>query len=157
MTEPVRMVDVTRVHEVQRITADEAVTALTAAAWTESISGEKYEAAVEAALKFCAAHEMGPVPVLGGYGLTMVSPADVRKVIEDEMGPAPRVLIHCFTDTVGCDFTLEAAVELARRENAQCAWAPNMFRHELAVYADGEMHRFDARRPAPDSPEGAQR
>ena len=124
---------------VQRITADEAAAALTAAAWTERISEEKYEAAVEAVL------------ALTGEDGAMIPASRIRDVIRDHLG-TPRTLIHCFMGGLGADWDLAAAVEMARRGGAQCAWAPHMLGHDLAVFADGSMHRFEARRPAPASP-----
>lgn len=128
----------TSTKEVQRITADEAVAALTAAAWTESISEERYEAAVEAVLKLCGEPEEDRDPY--------VPASQIRAAVRGELG-TPRTLIHCFMGGMGADWDLDGAVALARKDGAQCAWAPNLMRHELAVYAGGSMHRFDARRP----------
>lgn len=127
---------------VQRLTADEAVAALTAAAWTERISEERYEAAVEAALSLT--RDADGEPLADG---TQIPAAEVARVIREALGE-PRVGIHCMMGSLGTDRDLAGAIEIARRDGARCAWAPNMFRHELAVFADGKMYRFDARRPA---------
>jgi hypothetical protein len=135
---------VTDTAEVQRITADEAVAALTAAAWTEHIAEEKYQAAVEACLLLAGEPAEGTDP--------FIPASQIRAAVKGALGEQ-RTLIHCFM-TFGCDWTLESAIALARRDDAQCAWAPSMFRHELAIWADGSMHRFEAHRPAPAVTEG---
>lgn len=133
-------------RDVQRLTPDEAVAALTAAAWTERISEERYVAAVEAVQAMVPAGDPETDP--------LIPASRIRAAVADALGEQ-RTLIHCFMGSMGADWSLEGAVKLTRREDAQSAWAPNMFRHELAVYADGKMHRFDARRPArSDTTEG---
>jgi hypothetical protein len=131
-------------RDIQRLTPDEAVAALTAAAWTESISGERYGRAVEVVQAMTAEGDPDLDP--------MIPASRIRAAVAEALGEQ-QTLIHCFMGSMGADWSLEGAIELARRDGAQCAWAPNMFRHELAVYAGGEMHRFDARRPA-DTTEG---
>ena len=129
------------------ITADEAVAALTAGAFHEQPGEDDYRNAVECVLSFCADHETGPAP-LGGHGLTMVSPADVREVVEAALGKQ-RVIVHCMLDSpiafLGADWDLEDAIKLARKGDS--AWTPGPAGHELAVRADGRIHRFDVRKP----------
>lgn len=126
---------------VQRITPDEAVAALTAAARTERIPEERYEAAVLAVLALAAGTDPGPDPVI---------PASrIRETVKTALGEQ-EVLIHCMMGGFGADWSLAGAIGLARRDGAQCAWAPSIFRHDLAIQADGKMYRFDARRPRPD-------
>jgi hypothetical protein len=127
----------------ERITPDECVAALTAAAWRESISEERYEQAVEAVQALCRDADGSDLPPG-----SQVPVGEFQAAVAAALGEQ-RTLIHCMMGSLGTDWTLEGAIALARRDGAQCAWAPHLFRHELAVYVDGEMHRFDARRPEP--------
>lgn len=62
-----------------------------------------HAAAVEAVLRYLASQETGPDGI-GGYGLRTVSPADVRRVIEDAMalgGGEPRRALFLDSSEMG--------------------------------------------------------
>lgn len=122
------------------ITPDEAVAALTAGAWTEPVSDERYVSAVETARAMCRKAGDGSVPA-----------ADVLAAIERELG-TPRTIIHCFLGALGCDWELDTAIALVR-EAEKVGWAPSIFRHELAAMKDGKVYRFDVRAPEPEGGE----
>ena len=120
------------------ITPDEAVTALTAHAWTEGISDERYEAAVKAVRALCQEAGDGSIRA-----------ADILAAIEGELGTS-RTLIHCFLGGFGADWDLEGAVQLVR-EAEKVGWAPSIFRHDLAALKDGKLYRFEVRAPEPEA------
>lgn len=125
--------------EAKRITPDEAVAALTAAAWTESISEDDAFRGVEAVRKLCA-------PTGAGDGRRLYA-RDVLAVLDGAIGEK-RTLIHCLAGGLGADWNLADAVDFARREDAQCAWVRHLLGHELAIWSGGKTRHFQARRPA---------
>jgi hypothetical protein len=123
--------------EAVRITPDEAVAALKAAAWTEPVREESYVKAVEAVRAICET---------GWHGHTAETLAAVVLAAIDTALGTPRTIIHCFTGGFGADWDVGTAVTLAR-EAERVGWAPNLFRHELAALKDGRLYCFDVRAP----------
>lgn len=138
---------------VERITADEAIAALTAGAWHEEPREEDYRNVMESVLSFCAEHE--GVPGVFAPADVPIPPAEIRRVIEVALGKQ-RTIIHCVMSFTGADWDLETATALARRDDAQCAWAPHFMNHDLAIHAEGAMHRFDVRKPVEPAKETGQ-
>lgn len=116
------------------LTADEAVAAIEAAAWTERPDDEAYRTAVKA-LEAMTAAKPGPF-----------SGEEIRAVIAGHV-PAPRRLIHTTAGGLGADWTAEAAVAFARKPGAGCFWAWHMLQHDLLVIADDRLVHFEVRAP----------
>jgi hypothetical protein len=118
------------------ITADAAVEALTAAAWTEPVREDAYETAVATVRTICEAVPDGPERVLA---------AGILGAIDGAIG-TPRKRIHCFLGGFGADWDLDEAARFVR-EADKVGWAPSIFRHELAALKDGKLCTFDVRAP----------
>jgi hypothetical protein len=120
------------------ITADAAVGALAAAAWTEPVREDAYEKAVAAVRTICEAVPAGPERALA---------ASILGAIDGAIG-TPRKRIHCFLGGLGANWDLDEAVRFVRTAE-KVGWAPNIFRHELAALKDGKIYAFDV--PAPEA------
>lgn len=67
-------------------------------------------------------------------------------VTDEDSSDHGRTLIHCFLGSFGADWDLDSALALLGRAE-RVAWADHMFRHDLAIVADGRTHWFDVQRP----------
>ena len=126
---------------IQRITAEEAVAALTAGAWHESPSGEDYEQAVAAVLLLAKDTDGSNLPPG-----SQIPAGEIVRAIHEALGEQ-RSIVHCIMSFTGADWDLESAVALARKPDAKCAWLDGPAHHDLGIFADGRRHHFDVRRP----------
>jgi hypothetical protein len=115
------------------LTADEAVTAIKAAAWAEHTPDEAYREAVEAISAMCA-------------GRASVAVEEISAVISARI-PEPRKRIHATAGGIGADWDADAAVRFARQPGAACSWAWSLMEHDLLVIANDRLIRFEVRAP----------
>lgn len=73
--------------------------------------------------------------------------AAASTVTDEASSDHGRTLIHCMMSFTGANWDLGDALALVEKSE-QVAWTDNPFRHDLAVLADGRVHRFDVKRPA---------
>lgn len=147
-------------HKVTRITADEAVGALTEAAWTHTPGLEDMAGDLLAAVEVALSHHV-PAETANGIkvcglcsresGRAVRSPCPRAQEITAAFGgtlPEERTIIHCFSGGFGCDWDLHKAVELARSAD-DIAWITGgiTMGHDLAIKKDREVYRFDVRKP----------
>lgn len=116
------------------LTADEAVAAIEAAAWTEHVAGEAYREAVEA---LNAMISENPGPFTGD---------EIRAVIAAHV-PVPRRMIHSTAGAFGADWSAEDAVAFARKPEAGCFWTWHLMQHDLMVVADDRLVHFEVKAP----------
>lgn len=119
--------------EPRQCSVDEAVEAVTAAAWTESPRADADEAAFKA-IEMLEAHDaMGALNVLIEW-----------------RGPQ-RKMIHTMAG-FGCDLPLESAIERIRDAD-EVGWSLSIFAHDLIAVGPGDKAmRFDVRCPDRDRP-----
>ena len=131
MTTPARAPDPRMVA----LTPDEAIAAIEAAAWASHPSDDAYRDAVEA-LSGMLGTSPGPF-----------SAEQIRTLIAEHVAE-PVQLIHTVSRSgFGADWTIESAVEFARKPGAECFWTWQLMRHDLMITADGREIRFEAAAP----------
>jgi hypothetical protein len=129
------------------ITAAEAIAALRAGAWTERVDAE-YQHAREASGNALYLDADGQIRDLPSF---IAAPVGWKPLYLD-VTPAGRRRIHCLMSFSGADWDLEQAIKLVE-EATQVAWIDDLRGHELAVLADGCVHRFAVKRPEDHSGE----
>ena len=67
-----------------------------------------------------------------------ISQEEAIKVVQ----ALPCKTIHCFIDFIGADWDKTNVINLIK-SSKRIAWADEMFAHNLAVIANGRLHRFD--------------
>ena len=136
--------------DLEHITADEAIEAMTAQAFHCQPSGEDYERAVTLVRGLCRVEEDSA----GVVRDWQVRSAQILAAIDEGLG-TQRVLVHCFKGTLGADWDLEDAIKLIRRA-CETGWRPasegvNPFRgYDLVVHADKRYHYFQVHKPQED-------
>lgn len=82
---------------------------------------------------------------------------ETRRITKDEalkaVGEASfeieggRTILHCFLGSFGADWDIEGIEDLIFRAD-DIGWVKDLFGHDLAVLADGKVHRFDVKAPS---------
>jgi hypothetical protein len=103
-----------------KVTKEEAIEALRAAAWIE-----QDEAYYE------------PVEVEYGEG---------NETLHRKVTPEPRKSVHTFASFIGADWSLESAEEFVNKSEA-IEWILHLLRHDLIVTAEGRTIAFDVPNP----------
>jgi hypothetical protein len=124
------------------ITAEEAIAALRAGAWTERVDAE-YQHAKEASGNALYLDADGQVRDAPSF---IAAPAGWRPLYLD-VTPQGRKRIHCqMSFTGGADWDLDQAIELVEKAT-EIAWVDHLLSHDLAVMAEGCAHYFDVQCP----------
>lgn len=133
----------------EHITADEAIEAMTAQAFRCQPGEDEYRRAVEAVRALCRDTDGNNLP-----GESQLPVGEFQAVLAEALG-SQRVLVHCFKGSHGTNWDLDDAIKLIRRAS-EIGWY-HLFasvdpfgRHDLAVRADGSYYHFQVHKPEED-------
>jgi hypothetical protein len=125
----------------ERITADEAIAAMTAQAFHCEPSSDACARAVSLVRALCRSDDDGD---------RLIPSSEILAAIDSALGNQ-RVLVHCQMGFMGADWDLETAVAVVRQAD-EIGWCPPfMGGHNLVVIAGAKQYNFQVRKPGEDS------
>jgi hypothetical protein len=124
-------------NDVERITAGEAIAAMTAQAFRCQPLRDDYQRAVERVRGVCR---------YDGDGDYLVPSSVILAAIDSAIGNQ-RVIVHCIMSFTGGDWDLETAIALVREADVIGWCPPFMNDHNLVVIAEGKQYNFQVHKP----------